>query len=122
MTKEQVIQLTAFIERFEKEKPLFSLYEEMTMAPYRYGKAISDFQDVWILNGFMEINYESIRKPFSENYKQEEWYTHLSEQETMQAIQFIIRNDRFVDGFIATMIEEKVLPRLLEQLKNIHNL
>ncbi len=44
MNTNKVAELTGFIERFENEKPLYTLQKKpFTIMPYEYGKAIDDF-------------------------------------------------------------------------------
>jgi len=120
MTKEQAIALYAFTERFKIEKPLYKLNFEHLMMPYEYGDAINDFVKYWFSCTEPSLPYDDIITPLRENYKNHQWLTSLSENETIAAIQCIIRTDRFVDGFLNSMIENETLPLLLTRLKQIY--
>lgn len=120
MTKDQAAALFAFVERFKNEKPLYNLHQQALMMPYEYGKAINDFLDYWFSCEESFLPYEDIISIFGENYKNQQWLSCLSEKEIFMAIQYIIRTDRFVDGYINSMIENETVPVLLIRINQIY--
>jgi hypothetical protein len=123
MNKEHAIHLTSFIKRFEEEKPLYTIQTEpLTMTPHNYGNAIDDFLHYFLKNNLTRTDYFDIEEQFRNNYENATWLNGLDEQKVMQCISLIIRRERFVDGVIASMIENKTLPFLLNRLKQVYEL
>jgi hypothetical protein len=123
MNKEHAIQLTSFIERFQEEKPLYTIQTEpLTMMPYNYGEAIDDFQSYFLKNHLTRLDCYVIENEFIKNYEYPIWFNQLTETQVMQCISYIIRKDRFVDGFIAMNIRNSIIPTLLNRLKVLYNL
>ncbi len=123
MNKQHAIQLYAFIERFNQENHLYTIQTKpLTITPYLYGKAINDFQDYFLNNHLMRLDCYDIEKEFKKNYSDVTWLNNLNQEKVLQCISFIIRRDRFVDGFIALMIKNKTLPVLLDKLRIFYDL
>jgi hypothetical protein len=123
MNKEQAIQFTSFIKRFEEEKPLYTIQTQpFTIMPYVYGEAIDDFLAYIRNNTLISPDCYDIEKQFAKNYKKAKWLNNLNEQQVMQCISLIIRREKFVDGFIAFMIHDGTLLILLDRLKELYGL
>lgn len=123
MNKEHAIQLTFFIKRFQEEKPLYSFQTQpLTMMPYYYGKAMDDFLHYFLDNHLVLTDCWDIEDEFLKNYKDSNWQNDLNEKQVMQSISYIIRKDRFVDGFISSNIDNGVILSLLNRLKTLYNL
>lgn len=123
MNKKHAIYLTTFIEKFQEEKPLYTIQEEpFTMIPYHYGKAIDDFQSYFLRNHLTRLDCYDIEEEFIKNYENTIWFHKLSETQVMQVISYIIRRDRFIDGFIAHNISNGIIPASLNRLKELYNL
>jgi hypothetical protein len=123
MNKEHAIQLTSFIKRFEEEKPLYTIQTQpLTMMPHNYGAAITDFLDYFFANKLTHPDYYDIEEQFQKKYKTANWLHNLNEQQVMQCISLIIRREKFVDGFVASMIENGSLLVLLNRLKELYGI
>lgn len=122
MKKEDAITLISFIERFDKEKPLYILDFTYPMMPYRYGPAINDFMDTWLKTEWGQQQYDKIIEAFNSNFGDKTWIAGLLEDDVLLSIQYIFRTDRFVDGHINFMIENGTLPALLERLRILNGL
>ncbi len=123
MNKEHALQLTSFIKRFEEEKPLYTIQTQpLTMVPHNYGEAITGFLNYFFKNKLTHPDCYDIEEQFQENYKTADWLNNLNEQQVMQCISLIIRREKFVDGSVASMIENGTLLVLLNRLKELYGI
>jgi len=124
MDKQTAIQLIGFIERFDKERPLYELQiEPLTMTPYRYNEAISDFIGFYYSNNLVLADCYDIKDDLEKNYeKKSDWFDTLTEKQVVQSIAFLIRQDRFINGLVNSMIENGTIIKLLNRLKVLHDL
>lgn len=124
MDKQTATQLIDFIQRFENEKPLYELQTKpLTMMPYRYNTAIKEFVQFCYDNDFMKSDFYNIMDDLKKNYeKNNEWFNSLSEEQVIQSLAVIIRQERFSDGLIKKMIENETILKLLNRIKVLHNL
>lgn len=123
MHRQTALQLIGFIQRFENEKPLYVLQDEpLTMMPYQYNAAVSDFIQFCYDRELIKTDYHDILDDFQKKLKQpENWFDTLTEKQVVQCIAAIIRQDRFVDGLINNMIENGTIIKLLNRLKILYN-
>jgi hypothetical protein len=124
MEKQTAIQLTEFIQRFAKEKPLYELQSEsLTMMPYRYNAAISDFMQFCHDHHLVNPDCYDIKDDLENNYaKNNHWLETLTEKKVVQSIAVLIRQGRFTDGLVSSMIENGTIIKLLNRLKVLHGL
>lgn len=123
MNQQQAAYLVAFIERFEKEKPLYKFDPSASLfSPHFYGDTIEEFLNYFFSHQLINPDCYEIESEFVANRNNTDWYTNLTEKQILQCIGLLIRKDRFVDGTLATYIENGVIPNLLKRLKVIHDL
>jgi hypothetical protein len=122
MDRETAAQLVRFITRFENEQPLYELSEKVTMMPYNYKAAISDFIDYSSVQQLIKPDCYTIIDELFLNINNVAWFQNLTESEVVNCIAVIIRQDRFTDGFINHTIEEQTMIRLLRRIKVLYNL
>ena len=122
MTKEQAEQFVAFETKFKEANPLFRISETLSMTPYLYGDEISDFIQFCYDNNLVKQDYYLIEKEWRKNKTKAAWFAGLTEEKLVQCIGYIIRGDRFSDGFIASLITSGVMFQIFERVKTIHNL
>lgn len=122
MTKQQAEQLIAFKEKFSKADPLYTISNEFLLTPYNYGEEIDNFIQFCYDNNLINANYYSIEKELIANRMDAEWYLQLSEEDVIQCLGYLIRGDRFSNGMVASAINDKTIPRLLNRIKVLHAL
>ena len=122
MNRETATQLVGFIARFGNEKPLQSLSESLTMAPYNYKEAISDFINFCYTEDLINEDCYAINDELNANRNNSVWFSNLDEHQVLQCIGLIIRQDRFVDGLINQTIEDRTMLRLLKRIKMLYGL
>jgi hypothetical protein len=122
MHRESAERLIGFISRFENEQPLYELSQKLTVTPYSYKGAISDFIHYCSNEDLIKPDCYSIADRLFSNTKNDLWFENLTEDEVVQCIAVIIRQDRFIDGLINQTIEDQTMIRLLRRIKVLYNL
>lgn len=122
MNRETALQLVGFIGQFENEPPLYELSKELTLAPYMYGQAIADFISFCYREQVVQTDCYDINDEFTTNRNNGIWFDNLNEQQVCQCIGIIIRQDRFIDGFINLAIKDGTIVRLLNRIKVLYDL
>ncbi|MBX2932282.1 MAG: hypothetical protein KF781_10085 [Chitinophagaceae bacterium] len=71
----------------------------------------------------MESDFYNIMDDLKKNYeKNNEWFNSLSEEQVIQSLAVIIRQERFSDCLIKKMIENETILKLLNRIKILHDL
>ena len=122
MDRETAAQLVGFISRFENEQPLYQLNEELTLMPYNYKEAISDFINFCLREHLIRPDCYIIIDELNKNMENNIWFSNLNEQQVLQCIGAIISQDRFIDGLINHTIEDHTMIRLLNRIKLLYDL
>jgi len=122
MDKGTAANLVGFITRFEKEQPLYEIKEEVTLMPFKYKEAISDFIQFYYRERLIGPDCYAIIDEFIVNSKNESWFANLDERQVLQCIGVIIIQDRFMDGLINQTIEDQSMIRLLNRIRLLYDL
>lgn len=122
MDKKTAAQLVRFLERFHKEQPLYELSAKSLLMPYIYNRAIVDFISFCSDNHLITPACYTIVDELLANIGNAAWFEQLTEEQVIQSIGVIIRQDRFIDGLIAQSIKDLTLIRLLTRVKVLYNL
>ena len=118
MTVEQAKELTTFIEHFSHTKELYTIQTDLlTLMPYRYGEVISAFIKFCYTNQLIVPDYGEIAEEIRIQNANKEWLETLSLLQLLQSLSFFVRRDRFVDGLLASAIEDGTMINILTQLK-----
>lgn len=118
MTVEQAKELTTFIKHFSHAKELYTIQTEpLTLMPYTYGKVINAFIKFCYTNQLIVPDYREIAEEIKIQNANKEWLETLSLHQLLQSLSFFVRRDRFVDGLLASAIEDGTMINILTQIK-----
>lgn len=117
MTTIQIVQFKKFAEVFKNTKELYKIQTKpLTLMPYMYGSEINEFIEFFYKNKFDDENCYEAKSEFENNQNNTAWFLNLPNRTLLSCLCIIIRTDRFVDGFIASKIEDGTVNRIIEAL------
>ncbi len=117
MKTKQLTQLQNFVQRFKDEKPLYTLhFEPLTMQPYTYGKALTDFIKFMYQEKLIVSDYTQIQDAYFKTKNESKFISKLNEEDCLSLLTAFIRQDRFIDGLLAGNVEDGTVQLIIHRV------
>lgn len=120
MKTKQLTQLQNFVQRFKDEKPLYTIQlEPLTMEPYTYGKALTDFIKFMYKQKLIVSDYTQMQESYFKTKNESKFISRRNEEECLSLLTAFIRQDRFIDGLLAGKVEDGTVELIVKKIQTL---